>query len=56
MPTLFLATGFCEDDGFRLFGLTLANLSLLLFMALTSAALWALLHPLCARSTSLPHR
>ena len=52
MPTLFLATGFCEDDGFRLFGLTLANLSLLFFTALTSAALWALLRSLRARSTA----
>ncbi|BCU07849.1 disulfide bond formation protein B [Allochromatium tepidum] len=52
MPTLFLATGFCEDDGLRLFGLTLANLSLLFFTALTSAALWALLCSLRARSTA----
>lgn len=52
MPTLFLATGFCEDDGFRLFGLTLANLSLLFFTALTSAALWVLLRSLRARSTA----
>lgn len=51
MPSLFLATGFCEDDGFRLLGLTLANLSLLLFLALTSATLWALLRSLQARST-----
>jgi len=48
LPALFLATGFCDDDSFRLFGLTLANLSLLLFIVLTSAAFWALLR---ARST-----
>lgn len=52
MPALFLATGFCEDDGFRLLGLTLANLSLLLFTVLTGAALWALFRSNRAHSTS----
>jgi protein dithiol:quinone oxidoreductase len=42
MPSLFLATGFCADEGFQIFGLTLANASLLLFVALTAAALLAL--------------
>ena len=42
MPSLFLATGFCEDTSFQLFGLTLANLSLLSFAALTAVTLWAL--------------
>lgn len=54
MPALFLATGFCEDDGFHLFGLTLANLSLLLFTALTGAALWALFRSRRTHSTSPP--
>jgi protein dithiol:quinone oxidoreductase len=52
MPALFLATGFCEDDGFRLLGLTLANLSLLLFTVLAGAALWALFHSVRARLIS----
>jgi protein dithiol:quinone oxidoreductase len=51
MPSLFLATGFCDDDSFRLLGLTLANLSLLLFVALTGAALWTLSRSLQAHST-----
>lgn len=42
MPSLFLATGFCEDAGLRIFGFTLANASLLLFTILTAATLWAL--------------
>lgn len=33
-PTVFMATGFCEDDSFRIFALSLANWSLLSFMAL----------------------
>lgn len=32
-PGLFLATGFCEDDGLVILGLTLANWSLLAFLA-----------------------
>ena len=51
MPTWFLATGFCEDDTFRILGLTLANLSLLLFTALTSATFWTLRRSFQARST-----
>lgn len=33
LPGLFLATGFCEDDGLVILGLTLANWSLLAFLA-----------------------
>lgn len=43
-PALFLATGFCEDDGFLILGLSLANWALLTFAAGLAAALWALWH------------
>jgi protein dithiol:quinone oxidoreductase len=41
-PALFLATGFCEDEGFLILGLSLANWALLAFTAGLAAALWAL--------------
>jgi disulfide bond formation protein DsbB len=41
-PALFLATGFCEDEGFLILGLSLANWALLIFAAGLAAALWAL--------------
>lgn len=41
-PALFLATGFCEDEGFLILGLSLANWALLTFAACLAAALWAL--------------
>ncbi|SDX86263.1 disulfide bond formation protein DsbB [Allochromatium warmingii] len=53
IPSLFLATGFCEDDRFRLLGLPLATISLLLFTALTTAALWALWHTWRIRSRNV---
>jgi protein dithiol:quinone oxidoreductase len=42
LPTLFLATGFCEDEGYRLMGLTLANWSALCFLALALVIAWML--------------
>lgn len=41
-PALFLATGFCEDEGLVILGLSLANWALLIFAAGFGAALWAL--------------
>lgn len=41
-PSLFLATGFCEDDDFKLLGLSLANWSFAGFAIMTIGALWAL--------------
>ena len=38
-PTLFMATGFCEDDKFKIFALSLANWSLLCFLALSLACI-----------------
>lgn len=43
MPSLFLATGFCEDDGMVMLGLTLANWATLAFLGClvaAAAALW----------------
>lgn len=40
--TLFLATGFCEDTELVVLGLSLANWSLLFFLACLGAAAWAL--------------
>ena len=51
LPALFLATGFCEDEAYRLLGLTLANWSALCFLALAgviAGALWT------AADTSTP--
>jgi protein dithiol:quinone oxidoreductase len=31
-PTLFMATGFCEDEGLSILGLSLANWALILFV------------------------
>lgn len=42
LPSLFLATGFCEDDGFQLLGMSLANWSLICFAILAMTAAWAL--------------
>ncbi len=41
-PALFLATGFCEDTELVLLGLSLANWSLIFFLACLGAAAWAL--------------
>lgn len=41
-PTLFLATGFCEDKELVILGLSLANWALLTFATGLAAALWAL--------------
>lgn len=38
-PSLFLATGFCEDAGFDFLGLSLANWSLIAFATLTATTL-----------------
>ena len=42
LPELFLATGFCEEAELTLLGLTLANWSLIAFLAFLIAATWAL--------------
>ncbi len=34
-PTMFMATGFCEDDDFKIFWLSLANWSALSYLALS---------------------
>lgn len=41
-PSLFLATGFCEDDGLSIFDLSLANWSLICFALLSGVAVLAL--------------
>jgi disulfide bond formation protein DsbB len=41
-PSLFMATGFCDDKGLLLFGLSLANGALILFAGILAAALWML--------------
>ncbi|MBN2887462.1 MAG: disulfide bond formation protein B [Chromatiaceae bacterium] len=54
-PALFLATGFCEDPGMRLLGLTLANWALAGFMLCAALALLALWRdaPRTSRTTVL---
>jgi disulfide bond formation protein DsbB len=42
MPSLFLATGFCEDKELTILGLSLANWALAAFAACLAAAGWAL--------------
>ena len=41
-PALFLATGFCEDDGLSILGLSLANWALILFVLCLGAGIWGL--------------
>ncbi len=41
-PSLFLATGFCEDKELVILGLSLANWALVTFVAGLAAALWVL--------------
>lgn len=43
-PELFLATGFCEDKELTLFGLSLANLAFLTYLACVALALVAIKH------------
>jgi disulfide bond formation protein DsbB len=47
-PILFMATGFCEDDSFKIFTLSLANWSLFFFVALGVGSL-ALLYCRCQK-------
>ncbi|MBK1725160.1 disulfide bond formation protein B [Thiocystis violacea] len=56
MPALFLATGFCEDEGFTFLGLSLANWSLVSFAALSVVTAYLLLkaRPLDARLADNP--
>jgi protein dithiol:quinone oxidoreductase len=42
-PTLFMATGFCEDKALVIFGVALAGWALLCFVAILVLALWLLL-------------
>ena len=39
-PTLFMATGFCEDKELEILGLSLANWSFLCFTVFTVGAIW----------------
>jgi disulfide bond formation protein DsbB len=41
-PSLFMATGFCDDNALLLFGLSLANGALIMFAGILAAALWML--------------
>lgn len=43
LPSLFLATGFCDDEALAIFGLSLVNWALLAFVALLGLAVWTLL-------------
>lgn len=45
-PDLFLSSGMCSDPGFTLFGLSIANYSLVVFAGLTLASLALLLRRL----------
>jgi disulfide bond formation protein DsbB len=40
MPSLFLATGFCEDEALVILGLSLVHWALLSFLAVLALALW----------------
>lgn len=42
VPTLFLATGYCEDEALVILGLSLANWALVSFALFLAAAVWAL--------------
>jgi disulfide bond formation protein DsbB len=41
-PALFMATGFCDDNGLVILGLSLANWALIVFTGLLIAAVWML--------------
>jgi disulfide bond formation protein DsbB len=41
-PALFMATGFCDDNGLVILGLSLANWALIIFTGLLIGALWML--------------
>jgi disulfide bond formation protein DsbB len=41
-PALFMATGFCDDNGLVILGLSLANWALIIFTGLLIAAVWML--------------
>jgi disulfide bond formation protein DsbB len=43
VPELFMATGFCEEEGLILVGLSLAHWALIGFLICLAAAIWALL-------------
>ncbi len=40
LPSLFLATGFCEDEELVIFGLSLANWALVSFSGMAALSLW----------------
>lgn len=52
-PTLFLATGFCEEEELAILGLSLANWALVAFGGILAAALWTL--TLAFRKQALHH-
>ncbi|MBK1646757.1 disulfide bond formation protein B [Thiocapsa imhoffii] len=44
VPSLFMASGFCEDSELVILGLSLANWAFLFFLAILVAGTWALWH------------
>jgi len=42
VPSLFVATGFCEEDGVALLGLTLANWTMIAFAVCLAITVWIL--------------
>jgi disulfide bond formation protein DsbB len=50
LPRLFMATGFCEDEGLTIFSLSLAQWALLCFLLAVLLSLWLLV-----RSRREPH-
>jgi len=41
-PTLFLATGFCASRDWELFGLSIANWSVVAFVGFAAISIWLL--------------
>jgi protein dithiol:quinone oxidoreductase len=53
IPTLFFATGLCEEEELVIIGLTLANWALISFAIFLTAAVWALWQDRCLSRTDL---
>ena len=53
-PTLFMASGFCEDTELVILGLSLANWALLTFAAMLAASLWLFVLRVRQRRTTDP--
>jgi disulfide bond formation protein DsbB len=50
-PTLFMATGFCEDEALVILGLSLAQWALICFLATLLLSLWLLMRATFNRAT-----